>query len=261
MATAPHHRFSHGDPSKGLPAEIKVLDRQAARRLDEAAINRLGIPGIVLMEHAAQSVRRVCDHMRRQEGLRRVVVVCGPGNNGGDGYALARLLAIDGIETVLVCLGSPRDGSDAAKNAQICKALEIPIRTPESLQELLDHPCLLVDALFGTGLDRPLSEEAQAIVTQLNASESPVLAIDIPSGLDVNTGRPLGSAVRADCTVTMVAIKPAMLEVGSERYLGEVVVGDIGTPPALLEEFARVVPAPAADVETKPPPPPPRRGP
>jgi len=238
-----------------------VLDREASRRHDQAAINRLGIPGIVLMEHAAQSVRRVCDHMCRREGLRRVVVVCGPGNNGGDGYALARLLRNDGVQIDLVSLGAPRQGSDARVNALTCDAMAIPRHHPDALGALLDHPCLLVDALYGTGLDRPLDDEAQALVAQLNASESPVLAIDIPSGLDVDTGRPLGSAVRADCTVTMVAIKPAMLEVGSERYLGEVVVGDIGTPQALLEEFARVVPAPAADVETKPPPPPPRRGP
>jgi NAD(P)H-hydrate epimerase len=213
------------------------------------------------MEHAAQSVRRVSDHLRRQHGLRRVLVVCGPGNNGGDGYALARLHAIDGIDTHIVAFGSPREGTDAAINAAICRAMDIPISGEDSLRELLDHPSLIVDALFGTGLERPLGEDAKAIVAQLNAADSPILSIDIPSGLDVDTGRPRGTSIRADCTVTMVALKPAMLEVGSERYLGEVVVSSIGTPECLLKEFARVVPSPEADVETKPPPPPDRRGP
>ena len=261
MATAPHHRFTHADPPKGDPIPIRVLDRVAARAHDQAAIQRLGIPGIVLMEHAAQSVRNVSDHLRRQHGLRRVLVVCGPGNNGGDGYALARLHAIDGIDTQIVALGSPEEGTDAAINAEICRAMNIPISGGDSLQELLNHPNLIVDALFGTGLEKPLEADAKAIVTQLNAADSPILSIDIPSGLDVDTGRPQGACIRADCTVTMVALKPAMLEVGSERYLGEVVVASIGTPENLLEEFARAVPGPKADVETKPPPPPDRRGP
>lgn len=261
MATAPHHRFSHADPPKGDPLPIKVLDRASSRALDEAAITRLGIPGIVLMEHAAQSVRRVSDHLRRQHGLRRVLIACGPGNNGGDGYALARLLVNDGIDTHIIALGEPKEGSDAATNAAICRSMKIDIVGPEELSELLDTPSLIIDALFGNGLDRPLEEKAAGIVAQLNAADSPILAVDIPSGLDADTGRATGQCVRADCTVTFVALKPAMLEVGSERYLGEVIVGDIGTPPALLEEFARVLPGPTADVDPKPPPPPKRRGP
>ncbi len=213
------------------------------------------------MEHAAQSVRRVSDRIRRQHGLRRVVVVCGPGNNGGDGYALARLLSIDGVETHIIALGAPSEGSDAAINASICRELNIDIAGHDALSELLNAPTLIIDALFGTGLDRALDGKAAGIVAQLNAADSPIIAVDVPSGLDADSGRPLGPCVRADCTVTFVALKPAMLEVGSERYLGEVLIGDIGTPASLLEEFARVVPGPTADVDPEPPPPPRRRGP
>ena len=242
---------------------MRVLDRAGARALDQAAIQQLGMPGILLMEHAAQSVRLAATHMLRQNGLRRVVVVCGPGNNGGDGYAVARLLAIDGIETHLVALSPPGKGTDAAINADIWSRSGHPIGGPGTLRNHLERPALLVDALFGTGLDRPIEGAAATLVELLNDAHSPILAVDIPSGLDADTGLPLGPCIQAAATVTFVAPKPAMLRMEAARYIGEYTVGDIGTPPQLLETHGQLASPPGGSDHppNTPPPPPDRRGP
>ncbi|MCH2162221.1 MAG: NAD(P)H-hydrate epimerase [Phycisphaerales bacterium] len=264
MATPAHHRFNRGD-ARGRPQEpLRVLDRAAARKLDETAIQQLGMPGILLMEHAAQSVQLVAAQLLSQHGLRRAVVVCGPGNNGGDGYAVARLLANDGVETDLVAMAPPRAGTDAATNATIWTGMGGRTGGPGTLRDHLLRPCIAIDALFGTGLDRPLEGVAADLVNLLNDSDAPILAVDLPSGLDADTGNPLGPCIRAERTVTFVAPKPAMLVIDAAPFIGEFSVGDIGTPPQLLEALGREVSIPSNTGPTTPnppPPPPSRRGP
>ena len=241
-----------------------MLDRAAARTLDETAIQQLGMPGILLMEHAAQAVRHAAAQMLRHHGLRRAVVVCGPGNNGGDGYAVARLLANDGIETHLVALAPPKPDSDAATNATIWNNMGGSTGGPGTLREHLLRPCLAIDALFGTGLDRPLDGVAADLVGLLNDSDAPILAVDLPSGLDADTGKPLGPCIRAERTVTFVAPKPAMLVIEATPWIGEFAVGDIGTPPELLKTLGREVTLPSTSgpyAPNPPSPPPGRRGP
>ncbi len=216
-----------------------VLDRDSVRAVDRAAIEEFAIPGIVLMENAARGL--AAEALSMLDGLvadAEVVIVCGSGNNGGDGYALARHLHNAGARPVLVALGEPRSGTDAAANRAICEHMGLRIKAADALAE--HAGCrLIVDALFGTGLDRPVTGEPAEVIDWMNQSGRPVLAADVPSGIDCNTGKPLGLAVRATATVTFVAMKPGFLEPEGRTYAGRVSVADIGAPAELVARLGR----------------------
>jgi len=224
----------------------RTLDPAAARALDAAAMKRLGIPGIILMEHAAIGVARIVESERSRLGLDRVLVVCGPGGNGGDGWAVARLLANRRVPVSVLPIASPTAGSDAAVNETIARRLTA---EPESTLGILDLEteaavsaanALVVDAMFGVGLARPIAGPAARIIETLTSLDAPIVAIDMPSGLDAATGRPLGPCVRAIVTATMVAPKTGMLAAGASAWTGRIEVVDIGSPPSLLDEFGVV---------------------
>lgn len=215
----------------------------AARELDRAAIERFGIPGIVLMEHAAIGVADIVRELAAERKTDRVVVACGRGGNGGDGWAVARLLH-ESHDILVITLGTPRN-EDARINADAARRLGIAIREIEEIDdgdriasELTD--AIVVDALFGVGLARPISGSAMALVQRISDSGSPVVAIDLPSGLDPVLGRPLGPCIRATITATMVAPKTGMAIPESRIWTGQVRCVDIGTPRRLLEEFGRM---------------------
>ncbi|MFO0830106.1 MAG: NAD(P)H-hydrate epimerase [Phycisphaerales bacterium] len=224
---------------------MRVLDNAAARELDRAAQVRYGIPGIVLMENAAIGMATIaCEMLGAPTPFasnveaaplrgKRVVVVCGPGNNGGDGYAIARHLANRAASVTIVAIGSPRAGSDAAVNAATTALMRVPLG---SLDVLRSRPDLVVDALYGSGLDRPLEGPSLDAVRAINASGAAVLAVDVPSGLHGDTGEPLGDAVRATITAVTVAPRPACLVAAASAYLGAWRVVDIGCPARLLDE-------------------------
>jgi NAD(P)H-hydrate epimerase len=262
MTPASSHRDEPAGPRVVPPAPPPrfVLGRDAVRRVDRTAIEEYGIPGIVLMENAARGLADEARQRLEATGSARVIVVCGRGNNGGDGYALARHLHNAGLAPRLATLGVPRPGSDAAVNASICRRMGLPI---DDAGMLATAPAvdLVVDAVFGTGLDRAVTGPAADAIAWMNEQTAPVLAVDVPSGLDCDTGRPLGPTVRAACTVTFVAPKPGFLELDAQPFVGEVVVADIGAPAELVERFGRALPpAPADDrSETAVPPVPPRR--
>ena len=217
-----------------------ILDRDAVRAVDRAAIDEYGIPGVVLMENAARALAvEALAMMPKAAGL--VVIVCGRGNNGGDGWALARHLHNAGSDVRIAPLGNPREGGDAAVNCRICRNMSLREIVPDDLPAHLTDCDLVVDAIFGTGLDRAVTGTAATVIQSINGSGRPVLAVDVPSGLDCDTGQPLGSTVRAARTVTFVARKPAMNVESATAYTGEVVVADIGAPVELLERFGRPV--------------------
>ena len=217
-----------------------ILDRDAVRAVDRAAIDEYGIPGVVLMENAARALAvEALAMMPKAAGL--VVIVCGRGNNGGDGWALARHLHNAGSDVRIAPLGAPREGGDAAVNCRICRNMNLREIAPDDLPAHLADCDLVVDAIFGTGLDRAVTGTAATVIQSINGSGRPVLAVDVPSGLDCDTGQPLGSTVRAARTVTFVARKPAMNVESATAYTGEVVVADIGAPVELLERFGRHV--------------------
>ena len=216
-----------------------VLDRESVRAVDRAAIEEYGIPGAVLMENAALGL--TAQALGMLEGVASdppsVLIVCGSGNNGGDGYALARHLHNEAVRVTLAPLGEPRAGSDAAINRNICATMGLP-EIP--VDRIADFDCdLVVDAIFGTGLDRPVQGAAADVIDRINAGGRPVLAVDLPSGLDCDTGEPLGTTVRASRTVTFVGRKPAMANPRAAAYVGDVVVAGIGAPVELLERFGR----------------------
>lgn len=216
------------------------LTPEAARALDRAAIERCGIPGVVLMEHAAVGVAAVVRRICAERGLREVHVACGRGNNGGDGWAVARLLHED-LEARVLSLG-PARSEDAAINERATRRLGIPvleIGNSPTIDGLLPglRDGVVVDALFGIGLDRPIEGPAAVLIRAVAESGLPVVSIDLPSGLDAATGMPLGPCIRATRTATMVAPKSGMTVPGAARWTGPVDRIDIGAPRRLLLEF------------------------
>jgi NAD(P)H-hydrate epimerase len=224
-----------GPPRRKAPRNVLVFTRQAIRRLDALAVDRYHIPSIVLMENAAVHLATVA---RRMLGRSRasVAIFCGPGNNGGDGLALARHLHNSGHQVRIVLAADPaRTGGDAGVNLAIARAMGIetvvrPRRCPAA--------ALVVDALLGTGLDRPVAEPMAGLIRMINRSRPRVLSVDLPSGMNAETGEPMGLAVRADVTVTMAGWKQGFLSRGARAYLGRVIVADIGVPRALAEGLA-----------------------
>ncbi len=187
-----------------------VLDRDSVRAVDRAARAQYGIPGIVLMENAARALA-VESHAMVRAANGAVVIVCGSGNNGGDGWALARHLHNAGSQVTIAPLGAPREGGNAAVNCRICRHMNLHEIAPDELPAHLADCDLVVDAIFGTGLDRPVTGAAATVIETINGAGRPVLAVDVPSGLDCDTGQPMGSTIRAARTVTFVARKPAMI--------------------------------------------------
>lgn len=216
-----------------------VLDRAQVREVDRCAIEDFGIPGIILMEHASANLAEHALTMLKSkpgDQPQRILIVCGKGNNGGDGYALARHLTNEGVHATLVPIGQPRPDSDAGINAAICHQMGIETTGLDDIKSPEDY-ALIVDALFGTGLDRGLEGPAADAVVWINETGRPVLAVDVPSGLDSDTGKPLGPTVKAELTVTFVAIKTGFLKESAQSYIGRAVVADIGAPRMLLDRF------------------------
>jgi NAD(P)H-hydrate epimerase len=209
------------------------LSREQVRRIDRLAQDRYHIPGVVLMENAARSAADIAWEMLC--GKSDVLVVCGGGNNGGDGLAAARHLHNRGARVRIYLTIDPEKYRDEAKvNWDICAAMKLPVVNEISQSP---RPNLVLDAIFGTGLTQPPRAPFSRIVAEIEAFSVPILAIDIPSGLDCDTGRPLGDAcIRATRTITFVAEKLGFGESSAQEYLGKVIVAGIGAPPELIEE-------------------------
>ena len=193
------------------------------------------IPGIVLMENAARGVVAAARQMMRGGG-RRVLILCGGGNNGGDGLAVARHLHNEGFETIIgLCTGPERYSGDALANWQIVDAMGLRVEKATAKLIAGSEAGLLIDAIFGTGLSaapRPTFEE---YVEAVERAGSPVLAVDVPSGLDCDSGEPLGACIRATRTVTFVAQKAGFANAKSRQFTGKVSVAGIGCPKELIE--------------------------
>jgi len=219
-----------------------VLTREQVRRLDGLAIEELGIPGVVLMENAG---RGAAEQVRGLLGDgRRVRIVCGGGNNGGDGFVIARHLHNAGVEVACWLLGSADDlGGDAATNHAICRAMGLTVERYDpsrqaALLAALKGCDVVVDAILGTGFRGEVRSPADRAIAAINASGRPVLAVDVPSGLDCDTGRPAEPCVQATVTVTFAAAKVGLLAAAARESVGRLVVASIGTPPELAERVA-----------------------
>jgi NAD(P)H-hydrate epimerase len=219
---------------------VRPLSRAEVRGIDVRAAEELGLPTLVLMENAG---RGAADWLRKRvDAPAAVLVACGPGNNGGDGGVVARHLDAWGYWVRVVWFARPEElRGDAAVQWKILDRAGIDQECLEG--EVADGALGLaeadwvVDALLGTGLSRPVEGHLAAAIEALNRSRKPILALDLPSGLDADTGRPLGVAVRAEATATFVAPKLGFDAPEAAAYTGEVAVIDIGVPRRLLEPF------------------------
>lgn len=233
------------------------MTRAQVRAIDRLATGELGIPSVVLMENAgrgaAEEILAALDEGRlAARGASRpcVLVLCGAGNNAGDGYVVARHLAIAGLAVQLVETVEPeRSSEDAAIFRRVACAMGIPHRLVrdasawERERAELESADLVVDALLGTGFRGELREPLAGIVRAADdfarAGQRSVVALDVPSGLDADTGVASNAVVRAELTLTFAAQKIGLARPEAREYVGELRVIGIGTPPALLERARR----------------------
>ena len=226
----------------------KSCTREEVRELDRVAIEEYGIPGMVLMENAGRGAAEVAVEMLGDAYGMQVVIFCGRGNNGGDGYVIARHLHNRGarVSLVLACelVQIPGDG-DARMNLSITRAMGIPLYTGVSeagrknAAALVKSADLVVDALLGTGLQGDVRDPYLSLIRLINAADVPVLCVDIPSGLDANVGKVLRAAVRATRTATFVLPKQGFYLQEGPTFTGRVEVIDIGMPRKLVESLGR----------------------
>ena len=222
---------------------------EQSRELDRLAVDRYGIPSIVLMENAAIGLLGHALEMLRGIESPSVLICCGPGNNGGDGFALARHLHNNAIDIRVICTHpSASYTGDAAINLGIIEKMGLSIEQAHTMisTQMQDAPGLIVDALFGTGLSRSIEGTPARLIHWINSARrqlsTQVLSVDTPSGLDAQTGKPLGeSVVIADRTVTFAGLKPGMSRVEALAFLGEVHVAPIGVPIELLRALGKVI--------------------
>ncbi|NIA17220.1 MAG: NAD(P)H-hydrate epimerase [Planctomycetes bacterium] len=216
------------------------MSREQVRGFDSWAINTASVPGVVLMENAGRSCAELIEQSLSEKKGNTVCIFCGGGNNGGDGFVIARHLSNAGIETVTVVCSDPvRIKGDALTNYRILQKIGLKTEhlnpgdddLEQKVKSLSSGSAIIVDALFGTGLSGPLRAGYDILVTAINALCKPVIAVDIPTGLDCDTGLPTGAAIKAQTTVTFVAAKKGFANPQAEKYTGQVYIASIGVEP------------------------------
>ncbi len=212
-----------------------LLSRVEARALDRRAMSELGVPGVVLMENAGRGIAELLRSLGVQG---QVTICCGRGNNGGDGLVVARHLDIAEVPVRVLLFARPEEVTgDAAINLSILmrggfpvEAIDLAALDDAWLRRELRAAEWIVDALFGSGLQGPLRPPFDQVVNAINDSPGRVLAVDIPSGLDCDTGQPMGPTVRAHHTATIVAPKKGFAQPSAQPWLGVVHVIGMGLP-------------------------------
>ena len=221
--------------------EAVIMTRDQVRSFDSWAINTLGIPGVVLMENAGRSCAELIKNELKGVEYPKVCIFCGTGNNGGDGYVIARHLLNSGFRvSVVICGDKEKVKGDAKINLDILEGMGLSIERldmsqadlAEKIKAYTDSADMIIDSLFGTGLKGQLSGQHQELIETINARGIPILAVDIPSGLDCDTGRPLGTAARAKYTVSFVAVKKGFTVSGAADFTGRVFIASIGIEPS-----------------------------
>ncbi len=215
---------------------MKIVTAEGMQQIDKKATERYGIPAIILMENAAISSAFVVLKVLKV-GQGNIILFCGQGNNGGDGFACARHLINRGLEVKIYFLGKEKKLSKEAKtNYKILRKMGQKILRPKfpSLKKELNNTDLIIDALLGIGLKDKVREPAYSLIELINGSKKPILSLDIPSGLDATSGEVRGIAVKAKYTVTFGLFKRGFLNPQALTYTGSVTVGDISLPRRLL---------------------------
>ncbi len=221
---------------------MRILNAAQMREADRSTIEDIGIPSLVLMENAGRQVVAAIEAAYEEALDGRVAVLCGRGNNGGDGFVVARTLIQRGVDTSVFVIGAVSDvRGDARVNLDILGRLGTTVveigdeQTWELHFSEISQCSLIVDAMFGTGLRSALGGMMETVVADINASDIPAISIDLPSGLSADTPHLIGACIDASMTVTLAAPKlPLMLPPG-ETHAGDIVVADIGIPGEIIE--------------------------
>jgi len=224
-----------------------TITRRQAREVDRRAIEEFGMSGLVLMENAGRGMTDViCRRLPGDGSAAKIVVCCGKGNNAGDGFVIARHLDLRGHDVRVALWADPDElAGDAAANYRILAKTGVPIEVfgsrhdRERLAAELAGAAWIVDALLGTGARGEPREPIDAVIEQINAAGVPIMAVDLPSGLDCDTGRAARHTIRAEVTCTFLAVKAGFTAPDAAQYTGEVEVLDIGAPRKLLDEVLR----------------------
>ncbi|MCU0641407.1 MAG: NAD(P)H-hydrate epimerase [Candidatus Margulisbacteria bacterium] len=213
----------------------KLLTVKQARAFDKFAQEKLGIPALILMENAGRGVAeesaRMVGGSKGYAGGLVVSIVCGTGNNGGDGFVAARHLINAGAKVKVYVVGlKAKLKNDPKLNLNILLKMKQKVKWVKSGKDLigLNRATLLIDALFGIGLNSPVTGLYRQVIAALNNARVPIVSVDVPSGLDAETGKILGLAVRAKKTVTFVAPKKGCFLADGPRQCGRIIVKDIG---------------------------------
>jgi ADP-dependent NAD(P)H-hydrate dehydratase / NAD(P)H-hydrate epimerase len=221
---------------------MRIVNSAQMREADRRTIDDIGIPSLVLMENAGRQVVAAMEAMYADLGDRQVAVLCGRGNNGGDGFVVARTLAQRGVDVSVFLIGRVSEvRGDARVNLEILGRLGLTVVEVADSQAWELHfsevsDCtLIVDAIFGTGLNAPVSGFIESVIADVNASGIPVVAIDLPSGLSADAPEPIGPSIEAGLTVTLAAPKLPLVLPPAETRAGDIVIADIGIPGEVLD--------------------------
>src|SRR3954465_279054 len=230
-------------PTRGVEFRtLRVLNSAQMREADRRTIEDIGIPSLVLMENAGRQAVAAMEAMYSDLLDRQVAVLCGRGNNGGDGFVIARTLVQRGVDVAVFLIGS---GGDVRGDARV--TLEILGRLGLTVVEVADSQAwelhfsevsdctLIVDAIFGTGVNAPVSGFIESVITDVNTSGIPVVAIDLPSGLSADSAEPIGPSIEAGLTITIAAPKLPLVLPPGELRAGDIVIADIGIPIDVLD--------------------------
>jgi len=227
-----------------LETVMKILTADQIRRIDRISSEQYGIPSILLMENAGMRVVEALEERFEDLEDLTIGILCGKGNNGGDGFVVARQLIQKGTYPFIFLLGREEDvAGDARTNLNILKAIGYPPTVigdveewDEEKVELLDAD-IIVDALLGTGLTKPVAGLYAAVIESIHEDfpKAEIISIDLPSGLPADSAHPIGPAVEADATITFTALKPCLVLPPNQENAGDVILADIGNPAELLD--------------------------
>src|SRR5206468_10932741 len=221
---------------------MRVLNASQMREADKRTIEEIGIPSLVLMENAGRQAVAAMEAMYSDLLERQIGVLCGRGNNGGDGFVIARTLVQRGVDVAVFLIGRVADvRGDARTNLEILGRLGLTVVEVADSQAWELHfsevsDCtLIVDAIFGIGLNAPVSGLIESVIADVNASGIPVVAIDLPSGLSADSAEPIGPSIEAGLTITLAAPKLPLVLPPGELRAGDIVIADIGIPNEVID--------------------------
>ncbi|MCX7956569.1 MAG: NAD(P)H-hydrate epimerase [Endomicrobia bacterium] len=216
---------------------LKVKD---IYKIDKLAAKKYLIPSSILMENAGREAAKFIDILLKKRKMRKVLILCGPGKNGGDGFVIGRYLHIWGYKVKIILLALPKKyKGDTLLNYKILKKLNVKILkyNKEKTKKIINDSNAIVDAIFGIGLNRKVDGIYEEVISLVNNSNKIVFSVDIPSGLNADTGDVFGTAIKASFTLTMGFYKAGYISQKSYPYIGKLILLDIGYPKNLYKDI------------------------